>query len=316
MKSLFFAILFTSFAVSAQMIPGNVLNALGRYESSSIQNSDYYGADELATFEVSITPSLQAIVYFPEWDLEIELGNNLSFGQSDINECEDPGCSGLAELEGKISFKSVNGVETPFAKVTMYFYADISEDIDCDEVDCDNLSHDDTWKEWEETYEFEFMGTFPDQLPAFKPVTTTTELATNLEDCNKLVLKKFVRCARAQQYEFVKEFNEENLSKLKKHLGVYYSQQIGKETLLALVESHYNNQLLQAKIFATQGQNSNELEQAHKNINQLMRFLASIDNDSILTNITNRTTYHYEGTMSFFIVSKATNQVILLSVPL
>lgn len=311
MKALIFGLLFSSTLLAGELSP-RIFEVIGSYESETARNADSYMANDLSSFNILITPDSQAVVEFEEWGLEIDLDKDLEFYESTVSECEDPGCSGVSEIEGKITFKHINGKDIPFAKVTMYFYADTSEDVDCDEVDCDDLDYDDYWKEWEETYEFEFSGAFAGQLPAFKPTELNTELATNLSQCRQVTKGTFLKCASASQFKFEQEINEETLKKLSEYLYAGFNTALDKASALKLLKTQLDNVLLQAKTFTFNGEETEAYQAIKQNLVDFLLLIESVEVDSVMASINRVNSWRANANMDFLLINKATKEVTRL----
>lgn len=311
MRTLICALLFSTALFAGELSP-RVYEVIGSYESETARTADSYLANDLANFNVLITPDSEAIVHFEEWDLELSLDKDLFFRDSNVSECQDPGCSGVSEIEGEIFFKQIEGKDVPFAKVTMYFYADISEDVDCDEVDCDNMDYDDYWKEWEESYEFEFKGPFAGQLPAFKPAQVNAELASNLEACKELAQGTFIKCATARSFKFEQEINAETLKKLTEYLYASFPTELTKATAIEVLKTQLDNILLQAKIFTFQGEETAAYLALKQN---LANFVAAIENfeaDTVLASLSRVNSWRANPNLDFLLINKATKEITRL----
>lgn len=309
MKSLFLSCLLCSTTLLANELPQRIYEVLGSYESESAMNSDSYYAQDLSQFKLLVTPESEAMVHFEDWDIEIKLDKELEFYQSDISECQDPSCGGVSDIEGKISFKNIDGKEIPVATVTMHFYQDTSEDVDCDEVDCDNLEYEDYWKEWSETYEFKFTGSFDGQLPSFKPVALDSDYATVINECKELAENGFVHCVEAQQFSFVEEVNEANLIKLQDFLYTGMKISLQKATALKMIESTLVHKLLLLKTYKFDGVETEAFLSIKENAFKMLELMKNTDADNILTGHTRNYSWRDGPTLDFLFINKLEKKV-------
>lgn len=312
MKALFCGLLFSTSLFASELSP-RVYEVLGSYDSQEARNSDSYIAHDLSSFNILITPDYRSIVHFDEWDIEMKLDKDLNFYQSDISECEDPGCSGVGEIEGKIFFKQLNGKDVPYAKVTMYFYADTSEDVDCDVVNCDDLDYDDYFKTWEETFEFNFSGSFDGQVPTFNPAPIDSELAKNLYECTSLTGGTFIRCASATSYQFKTDIDAAELKKLSDFAGVTLKQTVAKEVAVAVLRSQVQNALLQTKVYTFNSVETEAYKALEKNLNELVAIMEKTAADTVYTNMSRYSGYRHQAGVEFILVDSASRQVRLLN---
>ena len=281
MKHLILSLLIFAPTLFAGELPARIHEALGQYESATALASDTYEANDLSEFIVIITPDSQAQVIFEEYDLEIRLDSDLTFYESDVSECQDPGCSGVSDIEGSIKFIDVNGVQTPVATITMNFYADISEDVDCDEVDCDNMDYDDYWKEWSETFEYKYTGAIPSQLPTFKPVANQAEITQVQSLCNGLIRASYIQCFTAQSFEFFKEIGSSELDMLRKFISSGVNHEVSKETMLELVVSGLEHRLKLMLTFKFKGVETAEYLAAKLYVDSIVTLLTELPADAV-----------------------------------
>lgn len=308
MKVLLCALLFSTTLFAGELSP-RIFEVIGNYESETAATADSYMANELSSFNVLITPDSEAIIHFEDWDLELKLSKHLTFNEHDITECDDPGCSGVSEIDGEILFKQVDGKEIPYAKITMYFYADMSEEVDCDVVNCDDMDYSDYWREWEESYEYEFKGAFPGQLPAFRPATLNAEITANLEECKKVIKGTFIKCVNASNYKFEQEINAESLKKLNDYLGTSFKTELNKGDALQLLGTQLHNLLLQTKFYTFNGIETLEYKALETNLNKLIELVSKAEVDSILSSLSRSNGWRYNANIDFLLINKATLEV-------
>lgn len=284
MKNLLLVILLMTSTQAFAELPDRIMELVGNYHSEKAHASDEYLESDHADFEIIINPNHDAIVHFPEWDHEFELEKDLTFGDSDVTECDDVGCSGVSEIIGEIKFVTVNGKEVPQAKVTLYFYADIIEDIDCDVVNCDDMDYEDFYKEWDKTFTYTFKGSNGSQLPTFKPVNVSKRWLNNMGACLKLVKQNSIKCSKISQYNFNKEIDLEEVKKLNQFLGTSFKKMVSKKEAVALMESHFTHELLLAKTFDYQD-DQEQFKKIKANFDQLINMMKYSRGDMIFMSL-------------------------------
>lgn len=309
MKLLSLLFIILSSTLYASELPQNIEKVLGEYESESARNSDSYEAEGFSFFQVLITPDSEAVVIFEEMGIEVFLDKNLSFYEGTVSECEDPGCSGVSDLEGQIKFKEINGKLVPYAVMTLNFYRDISEDVDCDEVDCDNMDYDDYWKEWSETFEFAFKGTFQGQVPSFNPINVSTEISTLMNECKGFQHNLLIKCFNAQAFQFKNEINQVEVEKLFKYLNTSMKTKIDKVTALEMIRSNIDNKLLILKTYYFNGEESEAFLKIKNTLNSLYKVLDAQDAAVIYTDLKQSGYSWRDGlVLDFLFVDNETNK--------
>tara|TARA_R110000868_G_scaffold132380_2_gene343113 strand:- start:41554 stop:42504 length:951 start_codon:yes stop_codon:yes gene_type:complete len=316
MKFLLITLLSISSTLFASELPANIYKVLGQYDSEAALNSDTYEANDLSTFNVIITPDSKAQVYFEEYDLEIDLDNDLSFYVSDVNECQDPGCSGVSDIEGSIKLVDIDGKKTPVATITMSFYADISEDVDCDEVDCDNMDYDDYWKEWTETFEYKFVGSIAGQLPTFKPVDNSSAITEVKDLCKNLDRYSYVQCFNADSFEFFGAISEVELNKLREFMHSGVKHEVTKTEMLALVSGGLEHKLQLALTFKYKGVETPEYLAAKEYVTSLTQLLSDMPADAIYIDYGRSYNWSEAPKLEVLIVDQATQSATRFKISL
>ena len=309
MKSFIISFFILSTSAFAGTLPTKIYDALGNYDSKHAQHSDSYVANELSNFNVIITPGGEAIVHFEEWDLEIELDKNMSFTMSDVTECDDQGCSGVSDIYGEITFKKINGKLVPHALITMSFYRDLSDDVDCDVVDCDHMDYEDYWKEWDEAFEYKYFGAIPGQMPAFKPAKISTRAQEIMTKCNKLTSSRDFKCTEMQKFVFDNEITPKGVEDLINFLDGNHKIEMTKETAIKLVKMHFENELFLLKTFTFKGEKTEAYTEIENNFKVTLSMIARTGATLVLAqNQENR--WSRDRTLDFLFVNKKLNKVI------
>ena len=310
MKLLTLLLMIITSAVHASQLPLNIGPALGEYESESARNSDSYEAEGFSFFQVMITPDSEAVVIFEEMGIEVFLDKDLSFYEGTVSECEDPGCSGVSDLDGQIKFKEIDGKLTPYAVVTLNFYRDISEDVDCDEVDCDNMDYDDYWKEWSETFEFIFKGTFQGQIPSFNPINVSSDITTLINECKGFQQNLIIKCFNAQAFQFKSEVTQVEIEKLFQYLNTSMKNKIEKEAALEMVRSNIDTKLLLLKNYYFNGEEEEDFLKIKSTLNNFYKVLEAQNALVIYTALASSGYSWRDGLLlDFLFVDSETNQV-------
>ncbi len=234
--------------------PKEIYNFLGEFHSKKARNYDFYVVNEVDTLELFLDEYGEIYIQSVDGYFEMKVDKDLSFSNY-IGECDDVGCAGLADVYGEIKIKRVNGKIKAQIFINMSIFRDTSEDIDCDEINCDELDFSDFYQEWEEKFVYEFTGSIQSSTPEF--IVTSKDKGFNkiINSCEKVLDgKAYKLCPKLGTFKFTKSVDQEKIKNALNFLDTRKAKLFSREKMVEFLESKINVLLEEMRLF-----NSSEL---------------------------------------------------------